>query len=259
MKLLFIGDVVGKPGRSLIGSLLPSLKKEYELDFGIANGENAAAGSGITPRVAKELFSAGIDVITSGDHIWKNKEIFQIINETDRILKPANLPPCTPGNGSCVVCVHNTVYIGVINIVGRVFMNPVDCPFRTVDREIEKIRQKTKIILVDFHAEATSEKIAMGWYLDGRVSALVGTHTHVPTADNKILPQGTAYITDVGMAGSQKSVLGRDIEPVLKHFTTSMPSRFTVAEEHLVMQGVVIDIDETTGMARSIIRVEKSL
>ncbi|MEW6535745.1 MAG: TIGR00282 family metallophosphoesterase [Candidatus Auribacterota bacterium] len=258
MKILFIGDVVGKPGRTVIKDLLPSLKDEFQLDVCIANAENSAGGSGITAQAVDELNMAGIDVITSGDHIWRNKDIFQIINHRATILRPANFPTATPGNASCVITTSKGIRVGVVNVLGRVFMKPIlDCPFRAMQAELAEIREKTKIIIVDFHAEATSEKIAMGWYLDGQVSAIVGTHTHIPTADNKILPKGTAYITDVGMVGAQKSVLGRDIEPVLKHFVTGLPSRFTVATEQVCIQGVIIDIDEKTGKARSITRLER--
>ena len=259
MKILFIGDVVGKPARALIRQVLTDIIKENSIDFCVANAENAAGGSGITPRVADELFGAGVDVITSGDHIWRNKEVFQVINNDSRVLRPANYPLGTPGKGSGLFTASNNVSVGIINILGRVFMKPVDCPFNAVRQQLDKIRLKTKIILVDFHAEATSEKGAMGWFLDGKVSAVIGTHTHIPTADNKILPHGTAYITDVGMVGSQISILGRDIEPVLKHFTTSLPSRFTVATQQIILQSVVIDIDEQTGLARSITRLEKSV
>lgn len=259
MRLLFIGDIVGSPGRNLIKDILPGIKKQEDIDVCIANAENAAGGSGITSKVADELFLSGVDVITSGDHVWRNKEIYNVINRSDRLLRPANFPHATPGQPSCIVSTKNGVKVGVINVLGRIFMKPIlDCPFKAVREQIERIKQETPIIFVDIHAEATSEKVAMGWFLDGKVSAVVGTHTHIPTADERILPNGTAYLTDVGMVGSQKSVLGRDIEPVLKHFTTSLPSRFTVATEHVVIQSVVIDIDNKSGKAHSIKRMERS-
>jgi len=256
MRILFIGDIVGQPARNTLKRCIPELKYDYKFDICIANAENAAGGSGISPKVADELFSFGIDILTSGDHIWRNKEIFSIINRNDRILRPANYPDSSPGHGCCVINTNKGITVGVINLLGRVFMNPIDSPFVTVINEIEKIKNKTKIIIVDFHAEATSEKIAMGWYLDGKVSAVLGTHTHVPTADNKILPNGTAYITDVGMVGAKNSVLGRDIEPVVRHFVNSLPQRFTVADGDISVQGVIIEIDETTGFATRIERID---
>lgn len=259
MNVLFIGDIVGSPGRQAIKKLLPELKKEYRLDFVIANAENAAGGSGITRKVAEELFSAGVSVLTSGDHIWKKSEITELINEEERILRPVNFPEQAPGRGQAIFKVRDNLKIGVINAQGRVFMHPLDCPFRASRRAQEALAKETKIIIVDMHAEATSEKVALGWYLDGLVSAVLGTHTHVQTADEKILPQGTAFIADAGMTGPQDSVIGRKVPDVLERFITGVPVRFEVAQENIQLHGVVLDIDEETGKARSIVRIQKKL
>jgi len=259
MNILFIGDIVGSPGRQAIKELLPELKKEYRLAFTIANGENAAGGSGITPVLAQELFDTGIDVLTSGDHIWKKKEIFEIIDKEARILRPVNFPLGVPGRGWAVFKTRDNIKIGVINVQGRVFMEAIECPFRTSRQAQEALSKETNIIIVDIHAEATSEKVALGWYLDGKASAVLGTHTHIQTADERILPGGCAYITDVGMAGPFDSVIGRRIEDVLERFVTSVPNRFEVAKENIQVQGVVLDIDENTGRARSIIRIQRKL
>ena len=258
MNILVIGDIVGSPGRQTVKSVLPKLIKEKQLDFVVANGENAAGGSGMIPRIAEELFSYGVDVITMGDHVWKQKAILPLIEEEERLLRPLNFPPMTPGKGYVVVTLNNGLKIGVINLLGRVFMQPCDCPFRLGNEIVRKIREETSIIIVDFHAEATSEKIAMGWYLNGLVSAVCGTHTHVQTADEKVLSSGTAYITDVGMTGPFNSVLGRDVDSVLKRFVTLMPSRFTIAKEDCGLSGVVIAIDEKTGKAKSIERIARA-
>jgi len=260
LKILFIGDIVGSPGREAIKKILPQLKEEYALDFVIANAENSAGGSGITPKICMELFDYGIDVITSGDHIWRKKEVFEIIDKDFRILRPLNLPIVSPGRGSGVYKLKDReTKIAVINLLGRVFMEPVDCPFQRVQQEIEKISLETKIIIVDMHAEATSEKVALGWYLDGLVSAVIGTHTHVQTADERILKQGTAYITDVGMTGGLDSVIGRRIDSVIKRFVSGIPQRFEVAQENVNLQAVVIQIDERTSKAISIERIKKKL
>jgi len=259
MKILFAGDIVGSPGRKAIAEFVPKIKRKEKVEFAIANGENAAGGSGITPRLSEEIFSSGIDVITSGDHIWKRKEILETLDEHNNILRPANYPPGVPGLGASVVKAKNGTLVGVINLVGRVFMEAVECPFRKAQEEISQIQKKTKIIIIDIHAEATSEKIAMGWYLDGSVSAVMGTHTHVQTADERILPQGTAYITDVGMTGPHDSVIGRKKEQILTRFITQLPTRFEMADEDVRLNGVILDIDEKTGKARSIERVQKKL
>lgn len=258
MNILFIGDIVGSPGRQAIKKLLPELKKEYSLDFAVANAENASGGSGIIPRVSEELFAAGLDALTSGDHIWKRKEIFELITREERILRPVNFPLGAPGNGFGIFKAGK-VKVGVINVNGRVFMDPLECPFRTTLAAAEKIKKETNIIIVDIHAEATSEKVALGWYLDGKVSAVLGTHTHVQTADERVLPQGTAYISDVGMTGPCDSVIGRRIEDVLSRFLSSIPVRFEVATENVQLQGAVVEIDDKTGRALSITRVQRKL
>jgi len=258
MKILFMGDIVGSAGREIIKKSLPELKNEYQLDFVIANAENAAGGSGVTPRVFMELLDYGIDVLTSGDHIWRKKEVFDIIDKDRRLLRPLNFPPLCPGEGSGVYTVAQSgLKVGVINLLGRVFMEPLDCPFRCVQEEIKKLSLQTKIIIVDIHAEATSEKVAMGWFLNGLVSAVVGTHTHIPTADERVLPKGTAYITDVGMCGSLDSVIGRKVDQVLRRFISGLPQRFEVAQENSVLSAVVLEIDNLTGKAISIQRVQK--
>lgn len=259
MKILFIGDIVGEPGRRAVKELLPKIKKSQSLDFVIANGENVAGGSGITPALAEELFACGIDVITTGDHVWKRKEIIDRIDSEKRLLRPANYPREAPGFGSTVVKSESDTEVGVISLIGRVFMQAVECPFRVAKEELAKIKEKARIIIVDIHAEATSEKIALGWYLDGLVSAVVGTHTHVQTADEKILPKGTAFISDVGMTGPFDSVIGRKKEQILARFLTQMPARFETAEGDIQLHGVILDIDEKTGKADSIKRVQEKL
>jgi hypothetical protein len=259
MKILFIGDIVGSPGREAIKKLVVPLKQELGIDFVIANAENASGGSGITARVAAELFASGADVLTSGDHIWKKPEIFELINQEARILRPLNFPSGAPGRGASVFIARNGVKVGVININGRVFMEALECPFKAALGAAEEMAAETKIIIVDIHAEATSEKIALGWYLDGKVSAIFGTHTHIQTADEKILPQGTAYITDVGMTGPYDSVIGRRVEDVLTRFLSSIPVRFQVAEGNIQLHGALVEIDEVTGKARSILRIQKKL
>jgi len=259
MNILFIGDIVGSPGRLAVEKLLPGLKIEFRLDFVIANAENAAGGSGITQKVAQELFASGADVLTSGDHIWKKKEIFEIINQEERILRPLNFPTGAPGKGFAVFKAKSGAKVGVINANGRVFMQPLECPFKTTLAACEELAQETKVIIVDMHAEATSEKVALGWYLDGKVSAVLGTHTHIQTADEKILPKGTAFISDAGMTGPYASVIGRSIENVIERFITAIPVKFEVATEDIQLHGVVIDVDENTGKARSIARIQKKI
>ena len=259
MKILFIGDIVGEPGRVAVKELLPDLIKKNDIDCVIGNAENAAGGSGITPRIARELESYGIDVITSGDHIWKRKEIIETLDTETTILRPLNYPKGSPGNGSTIIKLSSGVKIGVINLVGRVFMQAVECPFRTSREEVEKIKKSTPNIFVDMHAEATSEKIALGWYLDVLVTAIMGTHTHVQTADETILPQKTAYITDTGMTGPFDSVIGRKKEQILARFITQMPTRFQMAEDDVRLNAVVIDFDEKIGKANSIKRIQKKL
>lgn len=257
MRILFIGDIVGRPGREIVKILLPELKREFGFDFVIANVENAAGGSGITPKVADELFGYGIDAFTSGDHIFKKRDALLIINDEPRLLRPANFPSVSPGRGAGIFKTKSGEAILLINLLGRVFMEARECPFRVVREEIDK--NKSNIIIVDFHAEATSEKVAMGWFLDGVVSAVIGTHTHIQTADEKILPKGTAYITDAGMTGSHRSVIGRRIEDVLTRFITQVDQRFEVANQDLRLQGVVLNIDKDSGKARSIARIQRKL
>jgi hypothetical protein len=259
MKILFIGDIVGSPGRRAVNKLLPGLEEEHSLDFVIANAENASGGSGIIPKVAEELFDSGVDVLTSGDHIWKKKEIFELINHEKRVLRPLNFPNLAPGRGSNVFKTKKGKAIGVINVNGRTFMEALDSPFTTTLSAREELAKETKIIIVDIHAEATSEKMALGWYLDGKVSAVLGTHTHIQTADERILPQGTAYITDVGMCGPYDSVIGRKVDHVLERFLTGLPVRMEVAEGNIQLHAVVLDVDEKSGRAKSIIRIQKRL
>jgi 2',3'-cyclic-nucleotide 2'-phosphodiesterase len=259
MNILFIGDIVGAPGRLAVNKLLSGLIKEHNLEFVIANAENAAGGSGITSKVADELFASGVDLLTSGDHIWKKSEIFEILGTQNRILRPANYPAGAPGKGWGVFCSKNGRKIGAINLVGRVFMEPLECPFKTALLACAEISSQTPVIIVDMHAEATSEKIAMGWHLDGKVSAVFGTHTHVQTADEKILPCGTSYITDVGMVGPYDSVIGRNKDSVLHRFITSLPTKFEVAENDVQLHGVIVDIDEKSGKSRSILRIQKKI
>ncbi|PIQ81916.1 MAG: TIGR00282 family metallophosphoesterase [Candidatus Omnitrophica bacterium CG11_big_fil_rev_8_21_14_0_20_64_10] len=259
MKILMVGDVVGAPGRDAVKAIVPILKARLGLDFVVVNAENIAGGAGVTPKTANELLSAGADMLTSGQHIWRQKEILSYIAAEPRLLKPANYPAGTPGIGAHCYKSRAGDAVGVINLLGRVFMgvDALDDPFRKADQLIEELKQKTKVILVDFHAEATSEKIVMGWYLDGRVSAVVGTHTHVQTADERILPKGTAYLTDLGMTGPHDSVIGREIKPVLEKFLTGMPNKFDVAEGNVWLCGALIEVDERTGKAVSIVRVRE--
>ncbi|MBD3379042.1 MAG: TIGR00282 family metallophosphoesterase [Candidatus Omnitrophica bacterium] len=259
MRLLFLGDIVGSPGREIISRKLGTFRKERQIDLVAANGENAAGGSGLTPRICNSLIESGVDIITSGDHIWKKREIYDYLDSTDRLIRPANYPAGAPGKGYTVIKTASGTLVGVINVIGRVFMDAVDCSFTKVRDIVKEVRRRTPVILVDIHAEATSEKVAMGWFLDGKVSAVVGTHTHVQTADEKILPEGTAYITDCGMTGPHLSVIGRSRGPIIERFLTQLPTRFEVASEGLEMHGVLIDIDEGTGKALKIERVQEKL
>jgi len=259
MKILFIGDIVGSPGRMAVRELLPSLISRKKIDFVIANCENAAAGFGVTRKNVEELYSYHIDVLTSGNHIWNKKEVLELIGDQERLLRPANYPSTTPGAGSVLIPLKTGEYVGVLNLAGRIFMQPIDCPFVAAKNKIAELREKTKIIIVDIHAEATSEKKALGWYLDGEVSAVLGTHTHVQTADDEILPQGTAYISDVGMTGPFDSVIGIKKEIIIERFLTQMPNKFEVAEDDIRMQGVIMNIDEASGKANSIDRISVKL
>jgi metallophosphoesterase (TIGR00282 family) len=249
-----IGDIIGKPGREAVCEVVPGLREEYGIGLVIANGENSAGGFGVTPDTAEEILSGEVDVITSGNHIWKQKEIIPYINEEWPLIRPANYPPETPGRG--YIRMGDTV---VINLMGRVFMASLDCPFRAADQILREVKDVSppKVIIVDFHAEATSEKQAMGWYLDGRVTAVLGTHTHVATADGRLLHKGTAYITDVGMAGPRNSVIGCETGAVIEGFLTQMPRKFTVPKGPVVLNAVLVDIDDETGMATGIQRLDR--
>lgn len=255
MKILFVGDVVGRTGRNALSIRLGRLVDRHEVDLVVVNGENAAAGFGLTLDIVREFFDLGVDVITSGNHIWDKKEIFEHLDREPRLLRPANYPPGLPGRGSGVYETSAGIPVGIINLEGRVFMNNLECPFRCADALIDDLRRQTPIILVDFHAEATSEKVAMGHYLDGRVSAVVGTHTHVQTADEQILSGGTAYLTDAGMTGSLDAVIGIRKELAIERFLTQLPVRFEVAKKDPVLCGVLFTIDEDTGRAQAVQRI----
>jgi len=259
VKLLFIGDIVGEPGRRAVKQLVPRLRQQHELDMVIANGENSAGGSGITPNTAEEIFSAGVDLITSGDHLWDQKEVMALLENEKRFLRPLNYPPGAPGRGSVIVQLSGKPPLAVLNLQGRTFMPVLENPFLLARAEVERLRQITKIIFVDLHAEATSEKISLARMLDGLVSAVVGTHTHVQTADEQIFPGGTAFLCDAGFTGPHESVLGREIEPVIKRFLTGQPQRFEVAKERVLLQGVLIEVDENTGCALKTHRVSEPL
>ena len=259
MKLLFIGDIVGKPGRKAVRYFVPRLRETLGLDFIVANGENSAGGSGITPATASEIFEAGVDVITCGDHLWDQREVVSLLNNEPRFVRPKNYPEGTPGQGFCVQQIGGLPPIGVLNLQGQTFMKPIENPFYAADAAVDELREQTPIILVDMHAETTSEKIAMGRFLDGRVSAVMGTHTHVQTADEHIFPGGTAFLCDAGCTGPQESILGREIEPIIQRFLTYQPQRFAVASKRVTLNGAVIDIDELSGKATSIERVSELL
>jgi len=253
LAILFIGDVVGHPGRRALQKFLPRLAEKHRPAVVIANGENAAGGSGLTEEIGRELF-LHIDVLTSGNHIWDKKEVLPYLEQEKRVLRPANYPPGTPGFSSYLFQDPRGFRVGVLNLQGRVFMEPIDCPFRRADEEVAALRAATPVILVDFHAEATSEKQALGWYLDGRVSAVIGTHTHVPTADERVLPGGTAVLTDVGMAGARNSVIGIAKEQALQRFLTSRPVRFEPGKDGLFLSAAVVEVDPKSGRALSIVR-----
>ena len=258
MNILFIGDIVGKPGRELIRKGLRGLIEHHGADFVVANAENSAAGFGVTRDIGETLLEYGVDVMTSGNHIWDKKEVLEYIAVEPRLLRPANYPPGVPGRGSYVAQTGDGRAVGVINVMGRVFMLNIDDPFQVVLREIEAMRGRTRVILVDFHAEATSEKVAMGWYLDGKVSAVFGTHTHVQTADERVLPNGTAYLTDAGMTGPHDSIIGMEREPSLARFLNGMPSRFEPATGNPRLNGVLVDVDDKTGRALRVTRLSYS-
>ena len=259
LKILALGDVVGEPGRRAIKEVVPRLIQEEEIHFVIANGENLAGGSGITESTVVDLFSSGVDVITSGDHVFRKKEGENLLANSTRILKPANYPAGTPGIGSTVVESKNGHPIGVLNVIGRVFLKTVNCPFETAAAEVKKLRAQTPLIFVDIHAEATSEKVALGWYLDGQVTGIFGTHTHVQTADETILPKGTGYITELGMCGPYRSVIGREIEQVLRMFLTQMPTKLDVAKEDARISGALFEVDPATAKTVAIRRVHEKI
>jgi len=254
VKLLIAGDVVGKAGRSILRDGLAHLRSKEDYDLIVVNVENAAAGFGITPDIANKFFHAGADVLTTGNHVWDKREILDYIDKEPRLLRPLNYPAACPGAGSFVATTASGLNVAVVNIQGRVFMPLIDCPFQAIDRELETLAHETNLVLVDMHGEATSEKMAMAWYLDGRVSALVGTHTHVPTADERVMPKGTAFVTDLGMCGSYDSVIGIEPHTSLPRFLTAMPTKFEPAKSNPWMCGVTVDVDESTGLATGIER-----
>jgi len=258
MKLLFIGDIVGKPGRELIRKSLRTLVDHHSIDLVVANAENVAAGFGITKDIGDALLDWGVEVMTSGNHIWDKKEAIPYIESEPRLLRPANYPAGVPGRGSYVAQTGDGRAVGVINVMGRVFMQSIDDPFVVVLREIDAIRHRTRVILVDFHAEATSEKIAMGWHLDGKATLVVGTHTHVQTADERILPNGTAYLTDAGMTGPHDSIIGMERESAMSRFLTGMPSKFEPASGNPRLNGVIVEADDRTGRATAVTRISYS-
>lgn len=260
MKILCIGDIVGRPGRRAIRELLPGLKEKHKIDLVLANSENASGGVGLSRKVAEELMGYGVEIMTLGNHTWDNREIFQFINNPEfPLVRPANYPPGTPGRGFRVFQ-HAGARIGVVNLLGRVFIGEYDCPFRTFDQIYETLQQETDLILVDFHAEATAEKVALGWHVDGRAAALFGTHTHIQTADERVLPNGTGYITDVGMTGPLDSVIGVKKELVVEKFLTQLPVRFEVETKgDVIFCGIILEIDEVSGKTRYIERVYENL
>jgi hypothetical protein len=259
VRILFIGDIVGRPGRRSLKSLLPGLIEELKADFVVANGENAAGGIGITEKTAREILEAQVDVITTGNHVWNNKEAQKLLDSEQRVLRPANYPPGVPGRGAGIFETRAGQRLAIMNLMGRLFMSPIDCPFQKAQELAPALRGEVDTIVVDMHAEATAEKQAMAWFLDGQVSAVVGTHTHVPTADEQILPGGTAYITDVGMTGPKSSVLGVQIEEALRLFLKRMPVRIRVAKGPVVVQACLLNVEEKTGKAREITRIQREV
>ena len=255
-----IGDIVGSPGRDAVRSIVPRLKKDAAIDFVIANAENAAGGTGVTSRIVNDLFNSGCDVLTSGDHIWRRREVLDIIDSQPRLLRPMNFPDAVPGRGYGVYRSAQGTPIVVVSLLGQVFIQAMtQSPFLLMRDVLPALQKEARIIIVDFHAEATSEKVAMGWFLDGKISCLAGTHTHVQTADERILTQHTAYISDLGMSGPQDSVIGRKKEKIIERFLTGLPIRFELGVEDVRLQGIIVDIDEKTGHARSIVRVNEKL
>ena len=259
MKLLFIADIVGQPGRRAVKEIVPRLRQQHRVDVVVANGENSAGGSGITVNTAGEIFAAGVDIITSGDHLWDQKEVMDLLGSERRFVRPLNYPAGTPGQGSAIFQAQGLPPVAVLNLQGRTFMPALENPFHAALAEVEKLRRTTRLIFVDFHAEATSEKVAMARMLDGQVSAIVGTHTHVQTADEQIFPGGTAFLCDGGFTGPHESVIGREIEPIIRRFMTNMPQKFEVAKGRVLLQGAVVEMDEQTGHAKGIQRVTEAL
>lgn len=255
LKILFIGDIVGKPGRKILKSCLNGIISREEVDLVIANGENAAGGFGLTYDVSQEILASGVDVITLGNHTWDNREINRVLEEEPKVVRPANYPEGTPGQGYYITETAKGVLVGVVNLLGQVFLEPLRCPFRVADECLNKLKQKTNLVIVDFHAEATSEKAALGWYLDGRATAVLGTHTHIPTADERILPKGTGYVTDAGMTGPIDSILGIDPEIVITKFLTKRPNRFEVASGPIKLDAVILEVDEY-GLTVNIKRIQ---
>ncbi len=256
MKVIIIGDIVGKPGRRVLTATLKKLKEQHDTEFVVANVENAAEGAGLVPKVGDEILAAGVDVMTSGNHIFDKKEVIQYIENQPRLLRPANYAPDAPGRGLWLGSTDSGTPVAVINVQGRIFMPPSDCPFRAADRLLAEVGNRASVIIVDHHAEATSEKLAMGRYLDGRVSVVVGTHTHVQTADEQVMSGGTAYITDLGMTGPYDSVIGVQTQLVITRFVRGLPLRYQTASENAQLHGVVVEIDERTGKAVSIVRLQ---
>lgn len=258
IKILFIGDIVGSPGRAAVKGLLPALRAKDGIDVVVANAENSAGGSGITPRTARDLFQSGCDVLTSGDHVWRRAEIMELLHQDAMVLRPANFPKVTPGRGSAIFKTAKGVSVGIICLLGRVFIDAMlDSPFEVVKEEMKELKKETSVIIVDLHGEATSEKVAMGWFLDGEVSAVLGTHTHIQTADEQILPKGTAYITDVGMTGPYDSVIGRNKDKIIERFLTGMPTKFELGKDNVELHGALVEIDEKTGKALNIRRIRE--
>lgn len=255
MRILFIGDIVGRPGRIALKRWLPKLRREFAVDIVVVNAENAAGGLGVTPEILDELFQQGVQAVTLGNHTWRKKAMIKAINDYDNVLRPLNFPKASPGRGSAVISLDDGRKLGLVNAIGRIYMESADCPFEKTEEAVVELRRETNTILVDMHAEATSEKCAMGWFLDGRCTAVVGTHTHVQTADERVLPGGTAYISDVGMTGPRDSVIGVERSIVIHKFRTGLPASFDVAKEPAMVNGVVIESNDDTGKAKSIERV----
>ena len=254
INILVIGDIIGSPGRKAVRTILPELDSEYSIDMVIANAENAAGGIGVTPEIAREMLDNGAHVLTSGNHIWAHKEIYPYLDSDMPLLRPLNYPPGVPGRGYVI---KNGVL--VVNIIGRTFIGDFDCPFRTMDKLLAEVREKPQVVIIDFHAEATSEKVAMGRYLDGRVSAVLGTHTHIGTIDSKILPGGTAYVTDIGMTGPEDSIIGDDVDNVIHRFLTLLPHHFALGKGKVIFNGILLKIDESTGKTKEITRISREV